>query len=78
MKAAGNPAELYGLNTLGLERRGFDEDVRQELRRAYRILFQSKLNVGQALERARSELRPLPEINHLLDFIARSRRGITL
>lgn len=78
MKAAGNPAELYGLNTLGLERRGFPEDVRRELRRAYRILFQSKLNVGQALERARAELRPLPEVEHLLDFIAHSRRGITL
>lgn len=78
VKAAGNPAELYGLNTLGLERRGFSEDARAELRRAYRILFQSRLNVSQALEKARAELRPLPEVNYLLDFIARSERGITL
>lgn len=78
VKAAGNPTELYGLNSVGLERRGFSDEVRQELRRAYRILFQSRLNLSQALERARAELQPSPEVDHLLDFIARSQRGVTL
>ena len=61
-----------------LERRGFSEEVRHELRRAYRLLFQSRLNVSQAVERGRSELEPLPEVMHLLDFIEQSARGVTL
>jgi UDP-N-acetylglucosamine acyltransferase len=77
-KAAGNPLRLYGLNTLGLERRGFADEVRQELRRAYRILFQSQLNVSQAIDRVRAELRPIPEVLSLLDFIERSKRGVTV
>lgn len=78
VKAAGNPIALYGLNSLGLERRGFDAEVRTALRRAYRLLFQSKLNVTQAVERVRSELPGLPEIEHLLEFIERSQRGIVV
>lgn len=78
VKAAGNPLALYGLNSLGLERRGFPQEVRQALRRAYRLLFQSRLNVTQALERARDELPALPEVLHLLEFIERSDRGITV
>lgn len=78
VKAAGNPLSLFGLNTLGLERRGFSDEVRQELRRAYRLLFQSRLNVSQAVARARAELAPLPEVTHLLDFIEQSTRGITI
>lgn len=78
VKASGNPPSLFGLNSVGLERRGFGEEVRRELRQAYRILFQSRLNVRQAVEKARQELAPLPEVTHLLDFIENSRRGITV
>jgi UDP-N-acetylglucosamine acyltransferase len=78
VKASGNPVRLFGLNSLGLERRGFSVPVRQALRRAYRLLFQSRLNVSQALEKARVELPPLPEIERLLSFIERSERGITI
>lgn len=78
VKAAGNPIGLYGLNTVGLQRRGFPEEVRQELKRAYRLFFQSSLNVSQALERARQELKPFPEILLFLDFVERSERGITV
>ncbi|MBI4540396.1 MAG: acyl-ACP--UDP-N-acetylglucosamine O-acyltransferase [Gemmatimonadetes bacterium] len=77
-RVAGSPARLYGLNTVGLERRGVPAEVRRELKRAYRLFFQSKLNVSQALERAVAELQPLPEVQHLLEFIRRSERGITI
>jgi UDP-N-acetylglucosamine acyltransferase len=78
VKAAGNPIELFGLNSVGLQRRGFTDHVRRELKRAYRLFFHSSLNVSQALERARLELEPLPEIVHFLDFVEESERGITL
>lgn len=78
VKAAGNPIQLYGLNSVGLQRRGFHEDVRRELRGAYRLFFQSSLNVSQALERARAELTPTPELQRFLQFIEESERGITL
>lgn len=77
-RVAGSPARLYGLNTVGLERRGIPLEVRRELKRAYRLFFQSSLNVSQALERAATELRPLPEVEHFLEFIRRSERGITI
>jgi UDP-N-acetylglucosamine acyltransferase len=78
VKAAGNPLALYGLNTVGLQRRGFPEPARAELRRAYRLFFQSKLNVSQALERARGELQPFAEVERFLTFIETSGRGITV
>jgi UDP-N-acetylglucosamine acyltransferase len=77
-KAAGSPVRLYGLNAVGLDRRGFPENVKHELRRAYRLFFGSKLNVSQALTRARNELHPYPEIETFLRFIEESDRGITV
>ncbi|HYR09523.1 MAG TPA: acyl-ACP--UDP-N-acetylglucosamine O-acyltransferase, partial [Longimicrobium sp.] len=56
VKAAGSPMQLYGLNSVGLQRRGFSDEVRQELKRAYRMFFASTNNVSQALSRAREEL----------------------
>ena len=78
VKAAGNPIQLFGLNTVGLDRRGFPENVKSELKSAYRLFFQSKLNISQALERARDELHPYPEIVRFLTFIAESERGVTV
>lgn len=78
VKAAGNPMQLFGLNAVGLDRRGFPENVKTELKRAYRLIFQSKLNISQAVERARDELHPYPEIVRLVTFIAESGRGITV
>jgi UDP-N-acetylglucosamine acyltransferase len=77
VKAAGNPVQLYGLNSVGLQRRGFPEDVRRELKRAYRLFFASAYNTSQALDRAREELRDLPEINLFLDFFDDSERGVS-
>ena len=57
------------------ERNGFPEDVRRELKRAYRLFFKSELNLSQARERAERELRPVPEIKEFLAFFERSDRG---
>ncbi len=52
-KAVGKvPDRLYGLNSVGLQRNNFPEDVVRELKRAYRLFFRSELNLTQARERA--------------------------
>jgi len=78
VKAVGNPVKLYGLNTVGLQRNGFPEDVVRELKRAYRLFFKSELNVSQARERAEHELRPIPEVQEFLRFFERSERGAVI
>ncbi|MCI0433032.1 MAG: acyl-ACP--UDP-N-acetylglucosamine O-acyltransferase [Gemmatimonadetes bacterium] len=78
VKAAGNPSRLYGLNSVGLERRGFPEPVRAALKKVYRLFFHSDLNVSQALSEARATVEPIPEVLHFLEFVAGSERGITL
>jgi UDP-N-acetylglucosamine acyltransferase len=77
-RAAGNPPSLFGLNSVGLERRGFSAEVRAGLKRAYRILFQSKLTLSKAVAQAEAEVVGIPEVGHLLAFIKASDRGITL
>ena len=75
VKAVGNPIKLDGLNSVGLERNGFPEEVRRELKRAYRLFFKSELNLSQARERAVAELHQYPEIQEFLAFFDRSDRG---
>ncbi len=78
-RAVGNPSpRLYGLNTVGLERRGFPADVRRRLKRVYRILFQSNLNLSRAIARVEADQTLLdPEVGYFIDFIRTSKRGIT-
>ena len=78
VKAVGNPVKLYGLNTVGLQRNGFSDDVIKELKRAYRLFFKSELNVSQARERAQSELKHIPEVEEFLRFFERSDRGVVI
>ena len=77
VKAVGNPVKLFGLNTLGLQRSGFDEETLAELKRAYRLLFRSDLPLTAAVERGRAELDvSRPSVHALLDFVAESSRGV--
>jgi UDP-N-acetylglucosamine acyltransferase len=78
VKAVGNPIKLYGLNKVGLQRNGFSEDVLKELKRAYRLFFNSDLNLSQARERAESELQHVPEVDEFLRFFDRSDRGVVI
>lgn len=74
--ATGDRAKLHGLNIEGLKRRGLGKEKIERLKRAYRIIFQSKLKTGDALEKVRQEVTPSPEIEKLIDFIAQSARGV--
>ena len=76
VKAVGNPVELYGLNTVGLRRANCPPETVTALKRAYRLFFNSDLNLTQAQERARQEVASLPEVDLLLEFVASSSRGI--
>ncbi|RPJ69460.1 MAG: acyl-ACP--UDP-N-acetylglucosamine O-acyltransferase [Acidobacteria bacterium] len=78
-KSVGNRARIYGLNTIGLARRGFSPETIGKLKRAYRLLLVSKLNTSRAV--ARIEADPslaCPEIEYLVDFIRSSHRGVLL
>jgi UDP-N-acetylglucosamine acyltransferase len=76
VKAVGNPMELYGLNSIGLQRAGFPGETVAALKRAYRLFFNSDLNLSQAMERARNDLPSLPEIDRFLAFVETSERGV--
>jgi UDP-N-acetylglucosamine acyltransferase len=73
------PARIYGLNTIGLMRRGFSPDVISKLKRTFRYLLQSKLNTTSALKQIQQD-RSLAcqEVHYLLDFIRTSQRGVIL
>jgi UDP-N-acetylglucosamine acyltransferase len=76
VKAVGNPMELYGLNSIGLQRAGFSGETVAALKRAYRLFFNSDLNLSQAMERARTELPPFAEVERFLAFVESSERGV--
>jgi len=76
MIADGNPAEVRGVNQVGLERRGFQPEDSRALREAYRLLYRSNLNVKQACEKIAEDHSGPEVIRHLLEFIESSGRGI--
>jgi UDP-N-acetylglucosamine acyltransferase len=77
VKVAGNPPRIGGINTVGLQRRGFTNEQISQIKQAYKYLYRSDLNVSQALELIENELSRTPEVMMLVDFINESRRGIT-
>jgi UDP-N-acetylglucosamine acyltransferase len=76
-RVAGNPPKLYGLNSVGLERREFTAEVRAAIKLAYKIVFQTNLNVSQGVAKAREEAELPAEVVRFLDFISNSERGVT-
>lgn len=66
----------YGLNKVGLERRGFSAEQMNPLHHAFRLLLSSKLNTTQALEKIRAEGTLTPEVEQLVAFIESSERGV--
>ncbi|MDX9856416.1 MAG: acyl-ACP--UDP-N-acetylglucosamine O-acyltransferase [candidate division Zixibacteria bacterium] len=72
----GYPLKTVGINSIGLRRRGFPKETIATLEKTFKILFFSNLNTSQAVERIKSELEILPEVQTILDFIDRSNRGI--
>jgi UDP-N-acetylglucosamine acyltransferase len=75
--AAGERARLYGLNVTGLKRHDFPEETLRSLKKAYRLLFRSKLPLTQAVQSVLDDgIASVPEVSHLIDFIKHSERGI--
>ena len=75
--AAGYPLRVVDINRIGLQRRGFTKEQLDALSRAFRILFRSKLNTTQALERIKADVAQTAEVRYLVEFIESSERGIT-
>jgi UDP-N-acetylglucosamine acyltransferase len=73
------PARVFGLNLIGLKRRGLADDTLRKLRSAYRYLMQSKLNTTQALARIEQDAAlKCPEVDNLVEFIRTASRGVIL
>jgi UDP-N-acetylglucosamine acyltransferase len=75
--AAGSPCAAYGLNIVGLRRRGFKRETIRQIKEVYRLVFQSDLNVSQALDQIMALEDLMPEVEHMVSFIRSSDRGIT-
>jgi UDP-N-acetylglucosamine acyltransferase len=77
VKLAGSPPRLAGVNSVGLQRRGFSKAVCEALERAYKILFREGATVPDAVARMRAELPGVPEVEMLARFAETSARGLS-
>ena len=75
VKAAGNMAKPYGINSEGLKRRGFAPETISALKRAYRTLYRSGLGLEEARRELQAQAAGQPQVREMLDFLARSKRG---
>ena len=74
--AGREPIAYCGLNLVGLRRRGFSNELIENIHNAYRIIYQSGKNVSEALKQIREEIPMTPEIEYIVSFIENSKRGI--
>jgi len=74
--AAERGTHAYGLNAVGLERRGFSKERIRKINHAYKVLLASKLNTSQALERLKSEADRGEDVEMLIRFVEASERGV--
>ena len=72
----GNHARCYGLNKVGVRRRGYSRETIAALHHAFTLLLASKLNTTQALARMREEIKDSEEVNELVRFVETSKRGV--
>jgi len=72
----GNHAKCYGLNRIGLKRRGYSKETIEKLSHAYHLYLSAKLNTTQAIQRMRDEIKDCPEVKSLIEFIGSSKRGV--
>lgn len=72
----GNHAKCYGLNRVGMKRRGYAKETIESLSHAFHLLLSAKLNTTQAVEKIREEISGVKEVDQLLDFIETSKRGV--
>lgn len=76
VKVSGYYAKPYGLNTVGMQRRGFVDETILNLRRAYKIIYRKSLTIKEALIQLEEMISVCPEVQIFVDFIKQSERGI--
>lgn len=76
MMADGNPASTRTVNKVGMERNGVADETQTAMRQAFKVLFREGLTIGNALKRIEQEISSSPEIQHLIQFVRASERGI--
>ena len=76
MIADGNPAEVRGINLVGLERKNFPPESVKLIKEAFRLIYRSKYNTRQSIEAMQKELPPTEEITEIIQFIEQTERGI--
>lgn len=74
--AQGDRAKMMGLNLVGLKRRGFGAETIRGIKQAYRLLLRSGLRMEEALRQIEEELEQTPELQHFVEFVRSSQRGI--
>jgi UDP-N-acetylglucosamine acyltransferase len=72
----GNHAKCYGLNRIGMKRKGYPKETIEKLHHAYHLLLNAKLNTTQAVERIETEITDCQEVDYLVEFIKTSQRGV--
>lgn len=72
----GNHAKCYGLNKVGMRRRGYSRETLDALHHAFHLLLSAKLNTSQAIERVRVEITNVHEVDELIHFVETSQRGV--
>jgi UDP-N-acetylglucosamine acyltransferase len=72
----GNHAKCYGLNKVGMRRRGYSRETLDALHHAFHLLLSAKLNTTQAIEQIRADIKDWPEVDELINFVESSKRGV--
>ena len=72
----GNHAKCFGMNRVGMNRRGYSKETMSAVHKAFNLLLISKLNTTQAVERIKEEINGVPEVDYLVSFIEESARGV--
>jgi UDP-N-acetylglucosamine acyltransferase len=75
-KSGREPLTYAGVNSIGLKRRGFTDELINEIQEVYRFLYNKGLNTNDALEQIEKSIRQSPERDEIIDFIRNSERGI--
>ena len=74
--ASGDRAKLYGINIIGLRRRGYTKEKILLIEKAFRLLFRSNYSLADAIKKVQDEIQPDPDIRYLIEFIQTSKRGV--
>lgn len=76
MMTDGHPVTAFGINTVGLDRNNFSKEEKTEIKRAYKIIFRSKLSMNNVIEKLKSDLEQYESIIYLIKFLEASERGV--